>query len=345
MKAVGYKQSLPIQDVDSLQDIELPQPEVSGQDLLVNVSAIAVNPVDYKIRQNVTPEADEYKVLGWDAVGEIVAVGELVTDFVVGEHVYYAGDLTRQGCNAEYQLVDQRLASIKPKSLTAASAAALPLTAITAWEVLFDHLGLQRQDIQLKIPTNELILVTGAAGGVGSILIQLVKVLTGAQVIATASREETQAWVKSLGADYVIDHSQALKPQVDALIKAHNLPQVSHVASLNQTQDYLAEFVDILKPFGKICLIDDPQNMETSIVKTKSISLHWEFMMARSMHQACDMAVQGQILAAVASLIDQGYIKTTIKKNLGVIDASNLRQAHQELEAGAVIGKMVLEGF
>jgi zinc-binding alcohol dehydrogenase family protein len=341
MKAVGYQKSLPITEPESLIDIELPQPIAHGHDLLVRVKTVAVNPVDYKIRQNVEPEAGQYKVLGWDAVGEVVAVGDEVSLFSPGEVVYYAGDLTRQGSNAEYQLVDERLVGRKPKSLSDAEAAALPLTAITAWEMLFEHLEIQQQIPGQHYPTNEIILIVGAAGGVGSIMLQLAKVLTGATVIATASRESSQEWVKKLGADYVIDHSQALKPQIDRL----NIGQVSHVASLNATDNYLDSYVELLAPFGRISLIDDPASLDVMKLKTKSLSLHWEFMFTRSMFQTADMIEQSHLLNRLSDLVDEGLIKTTVGQNLGRINADNLKRAHSELEAGKAIGKIVLEGF
>ncbi len=235
MKAIGYTQSLPIDDANALVDIQLPQPVASGHDLLVKVKAVAVNPVDYKIRQNMVAEDGSHKVLGWDAVGEVVATGDSVTQFKAGDTVYYAGALMRQGSNAEFQLVDERLVGHKPKSLTDSEAAALPLTAITAWELLFKHLQIQQQAPGIDKKSNEVILVVGAAGGVGSILIQLVKAITGATIIATASRESSQAWVKKLGADYVVDHTQALQPQIESLITHEGIGQVTHVASLNST--------------------------------------------------------------------------------------------------------------
>ena len=341
MKAIGYSQNLPISDKKSLVDIELPQPVASGRDLLVNVKAIAVNPVDYKIRQNVAPENDEYKVIGWDAVGEVVAKGDQATAFEVGDIVYYAGDLNRQGSNAEYQLVDERIVGNTPKSLSNAEAAALPLTSITAWELLFEHLAISKQEPGNIQKTDDVILVVGAAGGVGSILLQLASALTGGTVIATASRESSQSWVKKLGADHVVDHKKPLKPQIDAL----NIGDVTHVASLNSTDSYFDTYIELLAPFGKIVLIDDPKSIDVMKMKPKSLSLHIEFMFARSMFSAKDIQEQSNLLNQVADLIDNGAIQTTIGKNLGVVNAENLKKAHQELEAGTSIGKIVLENF
>ena len=341
MKAIGYTQSLPIDDINALIDIELPQPSVSGFDLLVQVKSIAVNPVDCKIRKNVAPQADQYKVLGWDAVGEVVAVGDSVSHFKTGDMVFYAGDLNRQGSNAEYQLVDERIVGNKPKSLSNSEAAALPLTAITAWELLFERLAIKQQLPTSTKNSTDILLIIGAAGGVGSILIQLAKTLTGATVIGTASRESSSAWVKTLGADYVIDHSKALPAQIEAL----NIGQVTHIASLTHTDSYFEQYIELLAPMGKIALIDDPQSVDITKLKPKCISLHWEFMFTRSMFKTADMDKQHQLLNQVASLVDQGYIKTTFGKNLGTINAENLKVAHAELETGKSIGKIVLEGF
>jgi zinc-binding alcohol dehydrogenase family protein len=341
MKAVGYTQSLPITDAQSLIDIELPKPVATGQDVLVKISAIAVNPVDYKIRQKVAATDNTYKVIGWDAVGEVVAVGEKVSQFKLGDNVYYAGALNRQGSNAEYQLVDERIVGLKPKSLSDSEAAALPLTSITAWELLFEHLAIQQQAPNTATRSDEVILVVAAAGGVGSILLQLIKAITGATVIATASRESTRDWVEKLGADYVIDHSKPLQPQIEAL----NISQVTHVASLNGSGAYMDSYTELLAPFGKIALIDDPGTFDISKFKPKSLSLHWEFMFARSMFQSADMMQQSHLLNHVAELVDQGYIQTTVGKNLGVINAANLKIAHAELESGCSIGKIVLQGF
>jgi zinc-binding alcohol dehydrogenase family protein len=341
MKAVGYTQSLPINNPQSLIDIELPQPTASGYDLLVRVLSVAVNPVDFKIRENVTPEHDEHKVLGWDAVGEVVAIGESVSHFKPGDKVFYAGDLNRQGSNAEYQLVDERIVGHKPKSLSDAEAAALPLTAITAWELLFERLSIKQQHPVIKKQSNDIILIVGAAGGVGSILVQLASALTGATVIATASRDSSAQWVKKLGADYVIDHSQSLVEQIEQLA----IGQVTHVASLTHTDTYLDSYVELLAPMGKIALIDDPKSLDISKLKLKSLSLHWEFMFTRSMFKTKDINEQHHILNHVADLVDQGYIKTTVGKNLGAINAKNLRTAHEVLESGKSIGKIVLEGF
>ncbi|BCO19621.1 oxidoreductase [Alteromonas sp. KC3] len=337
MKAVGYTQSLAINENDALIDVDIEKPSASGRDLLVKVNAIAVNPVDYKIRQRVNPEAGTPKILGWDAVGEVVEIGADVSEFAVGDRVYYAGDLTRQGTNAEYQLVDERIVGHAPKTLSDSEAAALPLTTITAYELLFDHLAL----VQQQEKSDEVVLVVGAAGGVGSIMLQLLKTLTGATVIATASRQSSKDWVVSLGADYVVDHSKPMAQQIEAL----NIGQVTHVASLNNTGAYVEAFVEVMKPKGKLALIDDPESLDVSKLKQKSLSLHWEFMFTRSMFETDDIVEQSHLLNHVANLIDEGKVKTTVGKHLGKINAANLKKAHQILEEGSAIGKLVLEGF
>jgi zinc-binding alcohol dehydrogenase family protein len=346
MKAIGYQQPLPINDTASLINIELPKPVAKGRDILIKIDAIAVNPVDYKIRQSMASENREYKVLGWDSVGEVVGIGELTTQYKLGDKVYYAGDLNRQGSNAEYHLVDERIVGHKPNLLSNAEAAALPLTSITAYELLFEHLAIKKQQPELSKKSNEVILIVGAAGGVGSILVQLAKAITGATIIATASRESSKAWVEKLGAHFVIDHTKAMKPQVDTLIKDNNLGQITHIASLNSSDAYYDTYIELLAPFGKIAMIDDPKEpLDIMKLKLKSLSLHIEFMFARSMFNAPDIEEQSKLLNHVAELVDLGYVQSTIGKNLGRINAENLKLAHTELESGKSIGKIVLEGF
>lgn len=342
MKAIGYTESLAVDHPRSLIDIEQPVPMPSGRDLLVRVKAISVNPVDTKIRANVSPSHDGFKVLGWDAVGEVVDVGAEVEHYRKGDNVWYAGDLTRPGSNAEYQLVDERIAGRKPSSVSDAQAAALPLTAITAWEMLFDRLGIPPSGASKTDTPRVRILVIGAAGGVGSILVQLAKQLTDAMVIGTASRAESQQWVKGLGADYVIDHHKPLSQELARI----GIDSVTHVISLNATDQHFMEIVECLAPQGKLGLIDDPQApLDIKLLKSKSISLHWEFMYTRSMFNTDDMGQQRELLNAVSALVDAGRIKSTLAANYGVINAENLRRAHATLESGVAIGKIVLEGF
>ncbi len=336
MKAIGYTESLPIDNDASLIDVIIDEPTPSGRDLKVKVKAVAVNPVDFKIRQNVSPETGTTKILGWDAVGEVVEVGDQASLFAPGDSVYYAGDLTRQGTNAQYHVVDERIVGKKPQSLSDAQAAALPLTTITAWELLFEHLALTQDE-----SAEQVLLIVGASGGVGSIMVQLAATLTSATIIATASRDSSRDWVKSLGAHHVIDHSQPMTEQIEAL----GVGPVTHVASLTHTDSYLDTYVEVLKPMGKIALIDDPENLDIRLLKPKSISLHWEFMFTRSMFQTTDMLAQHTLLNEVSRLIDDGKLKTTFGQHLGKINAANLRKAHAILESGKSIGKLVLEGF
>ncbi|MFJ4194528.1 zinc-binding alcohol dehydrogenase family protein [Pseudomonas sp. NPDC089534] len=337
MKAIAYYASLPISDEKSLQDIELPEPVPGPRDLLVEVKAISVNPVDTKVRQNVAPEGGAAKVLGWDVAGTVKAVGNEVTLFKAGDKVFYAGSIARAGGNSELHVVDERIVGHMPKSLGFAEAAALPLTAITAWELLFERLQIRegQQD------EGQSLLIVGAAGGVGSILTQLASRLTGLTVIGTASRPQTRDWVSALGADHVIDHSQPLS---EALKRA-GIGHVTHVASLTQTDQHLDQLVEALAPQGKLALIDDPKSLDVTKLKRKSLSLHWEFMYTRSLFETADMLEQHKLLNRVAGLIDDGTLKTTVGEYFGRIDAANLRRAHALLESGKAKGKIVLEGF
>ncbi|RUO29503.1 zinc-binding alcohol dehydrogenase family protein [Aliidiomarina sanyensis] len=339
MKAVGFFESKPISENDALVDIEVAKPKASGRDLLVKIEAIAVNPIDYKMRQRLKPTPESPAILGWDAVGTVEAVGSDCSLFKPGDAVYYAGALTRQGSNAEYQVVDERIVGRKPTTLNATQAAALPLTALTAWELLFDRLQLDVPNPQLP---NPVLLVSGAAGGVGSILVQLAVAKTNAIVIGTASRPESKAWVEKLGAHHVIDHS---KPLADEL-KRIGIASVTHVASLVDTSAYYDAFIEALAPQGRLALIDDPQEpLDARPLKRKSLSLHWELMFTRSLFATEDMQAQHVILNAVADLVDTGVIQTTLGQALGPINAKNLKKAHHMLEEGRTIGKLVLTGF
>ncbi|MFI8123968.1 zinc-binding alcohol dehydrogenase family protein [Acinetobacter sp. ABJ-A23_2] len=335
MKAVAYQKAGPITSPESLVDIELDTPVAEGHDLLVRVQAISVNPVDTKIRKNVSAESG-WKVLGWDAVGVVEATGDKVTQFKVGDVVWYAGALNRQGTNSELQLVDERIVGHKPKTLEASEAAALPLTAITAWEMLFDRLQVPK-----NATAHTTILVIGGAGGVGSITIQLLKQLTNLTIIATASRAETQNWVKQLGADYVLDHRQPLAPQIKQL----DLNAPLYVFSTTQTDQHLADIVELIAPQGHFGLIDDPEQLDIKPFKSKSVSVHWEFMFTRSMFQTEDMQKQSEVLNEVSKLVDEGKIKTTVTEVLSPINAENLKQVHQQIESGTTKGKIVLHGF
>lgn len=337
MKAVGYQTAGSIDRPDALLDIELPRPVPTGRDLLVEVQAIAVNPVDTKVRRSTTPPPGEYKVLGYDAVGIVREVGPEVRLFQPGDAVWYAGAIDRSGSNAEFQRVDERIVGHRPVSLPAAEAAALPLTGITAWELLFDRLQVPLAG--QGRPAS--LLIVGAAGGVGSVLIQLARQRTGLTVIGTASRPESRAWVTELGAHHVIDHRQPLAAQIAAL----DAPPVDYVISLTHTDTYFTQLVEVLAPQGKLALIDDPEPIDVRLLKRKSLSLHWELMFTRSLFQTADMEAQHQLLNALAGLVDAGVVRSTVQARLGPICADNLKKAHALLESGGAVGKIVLEGF
>ena len=335
MKAIGYKENFPIEDVNSLQDIELNTPKATGRDILVEIKAISVNPADYKVRAGMPVEGDDWKVIGWDATGIVKEVGDEVSLFKVGDEVWYAGDFTRQGSYAQYQIVDERIVGKKPSSLSFPEAAALPLTSLTAYELLFDRLQVAKED------ASKSILVIGAAGGVGSILVQLAKKLTKLNIIGTASREETTAWLKDLGADSVINHRNKLSEEFEK----YNLPAPDYIVSLNATEQHADEIVKVIKPQGRFGFIDDPKTFNVMPFKAKAVSTHIELMFTRSMFQTEDMIEQHNILNKVSELIDNGTIKTTLGENFGSINAENLRKAHAFLETGKAKGKIVLEGF
>ena len=336
MKAVAYQKPFAISDADVFSIIDIEQPKAIGFDLLVKVKAISVNPVDIKMRQRTSPENTDWKILGHDAVGTVVAIGELVKNFKVGDDVFYAGSNQRQGSYAEYQLVDERIVGFKPSRLSDAEAVALPLTALTAYEMLFDRLKVQ--DTKYEKP---MILVIGAAGGVGSIAVQLLKAITEFTVIATASRPESQAWLKEIGADFVIDHRQDLEKQVSML----NIGQPNYVFSINGTGQYTQSIANLIAPQGHFGLIDDPENFVINPFKIKSISIHWESMFTRSTFQTRDISRQGDILNKISKLANDQRIKTTLGQNLGKINVENIVEAHRLIESGKSIGKIVLEGF
>ncbi|MFU8926396.1 zinc-binding alcohol dehydrogenase family protein [Acinetobacter puyangensis] len=345
MKVVAYQQNGSIDRDDALVDIEIAEPLIQPRDLLVEVKAISVNPVDYKIRQNVAADAGQWKILGWDAAGIVRAVGDQVQNFKVGDEVWYAGAINRQGSNAQLQAVDERIVAHKPKSLNFAHSAALPLTAITAWEMLFERLQVQSPIYQNNDPSHDQnkpsILIIGAAGGVGSIAIQLLKAKTNLKIIATASRPETEAWVKQLGADFVINHQHAMPEQ----IKQQGLDAPQFVFSTSHSQQYLSQIAELIAPQGRLGVIDDPDSFDINVLKRKSISVHWEMMFTRSLFTTPDIQKQGDLLQSLAELVDQGVIQTTVTEIYGTINAANLKAVHALLEQGRVKGKIVLEGF
>ncbi|HWG79695.1 MAG TPA: zinc-binding alcohol dehydrogenase family protein, partial [Stellaceae bacterium] len=290
MRAVAYRKSLPISAADALVDVELERPKAAGRDLLVEVKAVSVNPVDYKVRLRADPGGTP-KVLGFDAAGVVVEIGRDVTLFKPGDEVFYAGTIVRSGTNAEFHLVDERIVGRKPRKLSFAEAAALPLTSITAWELLFDRLGAQRGEGRDK----RRALIIGGAGGVGSIAIQLARRLTGLTVVATASRPETNAWCRELGAHHVIDHRQPFAPQM----KAAGVAEADLILGLTQTDQHLAQIVEVLAPQGRFGLIDDPKTLDLGLFKRKSASVHWESMFTRSIFETPDMIEQHNLLDEV----------------------------------------------
>ncbi|OYD83394.1 zinc-binding alcohol dehydrogenase family protein [Azospirillum brasilense] len=337
MRAVAFTQSLPIDAPDALIDVERPRPEPQGRDLLVEIKAVSVNPVDTKVRRNMPPAPGAMKVLGWDAAGTVVAAGPRATLFKPGDAVFYAGAIDRDGTNAEFHLVDERIVGPKPASLDFAQAAALPLTSITAWEAMFDRL-----DVRRPVPgAANAILIVGGAGGVGSIAIQLARQLTDLTVIATASREETQAWCRDLGAHHVIDHRKPLAAQVEAL----GIGAPAFVFSTNDTGAHLPEIAALIAPQGRVALIDDPAGLDVMVLKRKSVSLHWEFMFTRPVFGTADIAAQHALLSELSRLVDAGTVRTTLAETFGTINAANLTRAHALLESGRAKGKIVLAGF
>jgi len=340
MKAISFRQHLPIENSESLIDVIVDKPKPGPRDLLVQIQAISVNPVDTKIRKGSGPgqPSGDLKILGWDAAGVVAEIGSDVTLFAPGDEVYYAGSVDRPGSYAEFQVVDERIVGKKPASIDFANAAALPLTTITAWEMLFDRLSLRKDGTS----NQGAILIIGGAGGVGSIAIQLAKRLTGLTIIASASRPETVDWCREMGAHHVIDHRQPLAAQVKEIVS----DGVNYVLALTKTEDHFDEIIEGMAPEGAMVLIE---NLATPVdinkMKPKSLSLHWEFMFGRPRFQTENMKEQGRLLNEVAGLIDAGSIRSTARANLGLINAANLKQAHALVESGKTIGKVVLAGF
>jgi zinc-binding alcohol dehydrogenase family protein len=337
MKAIALTRYLPITDPQSLVDVELPKPSPLAKDILVRVEAVSVNPVDTKVRAPKDKVEKEPKVLGWDAAGVVVEIGSAATRFKVGDEVYYAGDVTRQGSNAQFQAVDERLVGRKPNTLSFAEAAGLPLTTITAWESLFDRLGVDFEGGS----SGKTLLIIGGAGGVGSIAIQLAKI-AGLNVIATASRPETVKWVLDLGADSAVDHRKPLPPQLAEL----GYKEIDYIANFANTDQYWAAMAEMIKPQGHIVsIVENSKPVEIGLLKSKSASFHWTFMFTRSMFHTPDMDKQGLLLGRVADLIDTGKIRATHSETLSPINAANLRSVHSKIESGTSIGKITLAGW
>ncbi len=338
MKAVGLYQYLPIENEQSLIDVEMERPHPTGKDLLVKVQAISVNPVDTKVRAPSDKTETTPRVLGWDAAGEIIEIGPKVESYVVGDQVFYAGDITRPGSNSEYQLVDERIVGKMPKTLSFVNAAALPLTGITAWEALFERLGISLDGED----ADRSILIIGGAGGVGSIAIQLAKKIARLKVIATASRTESIDWSKKLGADLVVNHRNALDTELAAI----DLPQVDYILCLNNTDQHWVAMTNAIAPQGRICsIVETSEPVNLGLIKSKSASFTWEFMFTRSMYKTPDMIEQQQLLNKIADLVDKGELVTTTNNVIRPINALNLRKAHALVEQGNTIGKVVLAGW
>ena len=334
MKALGYTAKGPISAATSVVEFDADMPTPGARDLLVEVRGVSVNPVDVKVRANRQPDGGP-RILGFDAAGVVREIGADVTMFKPGDEVYYAGEFTRPGSNAEYQAVDERLVGRKPSSLGFAEAAGMPLTGITAWEMLFDSFGIREGD-----GAGEAILIIGGAGGVASIMIQLAKKLTDLTVVASASRDDTVEWVRRMGANHVVNHSNPLNEEMKAI---GITPKFA--ATLNQTARHFDAIIDLVKPRGHIALIDDPQGIDISAIKLKALSFSWEFMFARSMFQTDDMDTQHRLLCRVADMLDNGSLIPTVNKHCGALSEANLRDALAHQEAGSAIGKTVLGGF
>ena len=333
MKAIAYQLHSNSKN-GQFVEFEQATPKPGNHDLLIQIEAISVNPVDYKVRQRIIDPQVPPKILGWDAAGVVESVGENVSLFKAGDRVFYAGDITRSGSNASHQLVDERIVGLMPKSLDFAAAAALPLTGITAWEALFDRLK-----VDSDLDRDKQILIIGAAGGVGSIAIQLAKQVANLNVIATASRQESQQWCQSLGADKIINHHQNMQAQFEQL----NLAAPDYILCLNSTDSYFKTMVELIAPQGIICsIVETTQNHNLDTLKSKSAGFIWEFMFTRSMYKTADMIRQHEILNSIANLVDSGKIKTTLNKTYGKLSAENIMAVHKLLEVGSSIGKIVL---
>lgn len=338
MKAVGLERYLPVTAEDSLLDLEVPKPAPKGRDLLVHVKAIAVNPVDAKVRAPKDDVEDPARILGWDASGVVEAVGADVTIFSPGDEVYYAGSITRPGSNSEFHLVDERIVGRKPASRTFAEAAALPLTTITAWEALFERLGVSAEGKD----AGKRILIIGGAGGVGSIAIQLAKVVGGLQVVATASRDESRAWCMDLGADATVNHRGDMPSEIRAL----GIEAVEYVLCLNSTDQHWPAMTEIVAPQGHICsIVETSGPVDLNPLMAKSASFSWELMFTRPMFGTDDMLEQHELLNRVADMVDAGEVRTTLTEVIRPISAATLREAHARIEGGASIGKIVLEDW
>ena len=338
MKAVGLYKYLPIDAPDALVDVEVDKPTPQGRELLVSVHAVAVNPVDTKMRSPQDKVEETPRILGWDASGVVEAVGPDASLYKVGDEVFYAGSFTQPGCNSEFHVVDERIVGNKPKSINFAESAALPLTSITAWESMFDRLGIQEGDSEV----GKKVLIIGGAGGVGSMATQFVKQLTSLEVTVTASRPESKQWCKDLGVDHIINHYLDIPEQVHE----KGIDGYDYILCFNDTDEHWLSIAAVIKPQGKICsIVETAGDVDLGALKSKSATFSWEFMFTRSMYETEDMIEQHNLLNRVAELVDSGKIKTTSNKVLEPINAKNLKAAHAEIEARHTIGKIVLQGW
>jgi zinc-binding alcohol dehydrogenase family protein len=336
IRAVGFQEALPISDPQSLFDFEMEKPQAKEHDLLVKIQAVSVNPIDTAVRRNTKGQLAQPKILGWDAIGLVEAVGEKVSLFKPGDQVFYAGDFNRNGSNAQYQLIDERLVGHAPKRLTLAQAAAMPLTSLTAWEALFEKLQLSFDDKQKN--ADQTLLIINGAGGVGSISIQLAK-LAGLKVIATASRPETSEWAKSFGADLILNHRQNLTEQLHQA----GYKYVDQILGLNDIDGHWQQMAEMIKPNGRIASITaNHQPLDLSLIKSKSVTFSWEWMYTKSYYQLPEMITQHQILEKVSALLDKGILKSTLKQTMIGLNAATLRRAQQQIETNQMIGKLVV---
>lgn len=336
MKAIVIHQPNTINDLQPFSEIDIDKPVPKGKDILVKIKAISINPADLKVKKSYKSENNIPKILGWDAVGIVDDIGNEVLNFKVGDEVYYAGAIDRPGSYAEYQLVDERIVAKKPRILSYANSAAYPLVSLTAWEALFDRLMINNKNSDDD--KGESILIIGGAGGVGSIAIQLIKILTKIKVIATASRPESTKWVHQLGADHIINHHNSLVEQ----FKNQNLEKIKYVFSTNSTERYVSDLKEILQPQGKLVLIDDPDFFDVSLFKAKSISINWEFMFTRSLFQTKDLNKQSTILEEISNLIEKSKIKNINTLTLNGLSVQNIEKAHSLLETNSTIGKITI---
>lgn len=339
MNSIGYTGGKPLNRPDAFVQFEQETPSPTGRDLLVSVRAISVNPVDTKVRKNTSDPQTPPLILGWDAAGKVISVGPEAELFKPGDNVFYAGSIDRSGSNSEFQLVDERIVGNMPTTLTFEEAAALPLTSITAWEALFDRFQISKNPNNKPTKT---ILILGGAGGVGSIAIQLANKVAGLKIIATASRPETEKWCRDLGAHHVINHHKNIPIQ----LKEIGFETIDYALIFNDTDKNYPAVAEVIAPQGKICsIVENQSTLDMGLLKSKSASFHWEFMFTRPMFQTVDMIEQHHLLNEVARLIDTGIIKTTVNQIMSPINVENLRKAHDALEKGSAIGKIVLKDW